>query len=475
MNLTMKDHPSHGNAMTRRWLFGLATAVAMPAVIACGNEGPSAAPPAPKAEPPKAPSIPAATAAPTSAPVPTKAAEQVEVTFHSRGGAPTSQEIVLYEEQMPLFMQQFPSIRIKHEGFTNEDYIKKLTVLLASNSVGDSLFANNAAANIFQLIVQKALRPLDDAVAASKFDLAPYFPGSVAALRRDGKLYGLPFKSSPGRGVLYYNQSLLEARGAGVPTGDWTLEKLVGETRKVEGGELFGHLPGVVQQNLIGVVRAHGGELVDAEGRKSLLNSPEAATAIAWIYDLIHARRLAPAPSTVATMGGDAKAFGAGKVATLRNGTSFHLSAQNEVKDQFKWFVTVHPKGPGGTGGSSFECDGYTIAQASRKADQAWEWVRWITRQEAGIRLAEIGGTAGGRVDVYRSPRLLKFPERQVFLEAMEQGAPFRPVFNTLFADYEAAINAALTPLWEGKETPGKSFLDGATALVQQVLDRPLP
>ena len=48
-------------------------------------------------------------------------------------------------------------------------------------------------------------------------------------------------------------------------------------------------------------------------------------------------------------------------------------------------------------------------------------------------------------------------------------------MFNTLFADYEAAINAALTPLWEGKETPGKSFLDGATAQVQQVLDRPLP
>ncbi len=468
----MNDDPSPRYARSRRRLLGMATGVMMPAAIACGSGAPTAE--APRTAPTKAPSVPEATVAPTSA-APTKTAEPVEVTFHSRGGAPTSQELVLYEEQMPLFMQQNPLIRIKHEGFTNEDYIKKLTVLLASNSVGDSLFVNNAAANVFQLIVQKALRPLDDAVAASKFDLTPYFPGSLAALRRDGKLYGLPFKSSPGRGVLYFNQSLLEARGAGVPNKDWTLLKLVEETRKVVGGDVFGHLPGVVQQNLVGVVRAHGGELVDAEGRKSLLNSPQAATAIAWIYDLIHGRKLAPAPSAVVAMGGDAKAFGTGKVATLRNGTSFHLTAQNEVKDQFKWFVTVHPKGPAGKGGSSFECDGYTIAQASKKVDAAWDWVRWITREEAGIRLAEIGGTAGGRLDVYRSPRLLKFPERQVFLDAMEQGEAFRPVFNTLFADYEAAINAALAPLWEGKESPGKSFLDNATAQVQQVLDRPLP
>src|SRR5688500_2965478 len=44
------------------------------------------------------------------------------IRFHSRGGAPTSQEPMLYEEQMPLFMQKYPNIKVIHEGFTGEDF-----------------------------------------------------------------------------------------------------------------------------------------------------------------------------------------------------------------------------------------------------------------------------------------------------------------------------------------------------------------
>jgi len=101
--------------------------------------------------------------------------------------------------------------------------------------------------------------------------------------------------------------------------------------------------------------------------------------------------------------------------------------------------------------------------------------VKWLTNQESGIRLGEIGGTVGGRPDVYRADRILKFPERKVFLEAMEGAMPGRPTFNTRATEYETVMGDALQPLWDGKEQPSKTFLDNVTAQVQAILDKPLP
>ena len=126
---------------------------------------PAAAPA--KAEPTKAPAAAAPTtaaaaAAPTKAPEPTKAAAEASITFHSRGGPPTGQEVILYEEQMPLFMKKFPNIKVKHEGFTGEDYVKKVTVLLASNSIGDAMWTAIGDGSIYNFAAMKAIIALDD-------------------------------------------------------------------------------------------------------------------------------------------------------------------------------------------------------------------------------------------------------------------------------------------------------------------------
>ena len=43
--------------------------------------------------------------------------------------------------------------------------------------------------------------------------------------------------------------------------------------------------------------------------------------------------------------------FTNGKMASGKWGTSFQLVAQRDVKDAFKWFASVHPKGPAGVPG----------------------------------------------------------------------------------------------------------------------------
>jgi hypothetical protein len=145
------------------------------------------------------------------------------------------------------------------------------------------------------------------------------------------------------------------------------------------------------------------------------------------------------------------------------------------VKDSFKWFATLHPKGPGNVPGSDYEIDGDSITAVSKAPDQGFQWVKWLTNQESGIRLGEIGGTVGGRPDVYKSERLLKDPIRRVFLEAMETAQAGRPLFNTRMAEYEKEIQDSLLPVFNGETAPNKTFLDDLARRVQVILDRPLP
>ncbi len=67
-------------------------------------------------------------------------AQPVTIRFHSRGGAPGSQEVTLYEEQIPLFEQKYPNIKVQHEGFTGEDYTQKITVLASGGTLGDVMW-----------------------------------------------------------------------------------------------------------------------------------------------------------------------------------------------------------------------------------------------------------------------------------------------------------------------------------------------
>jgi ABC-type glycerol-3-phosphate transport system substrate-binding protein len=257
---------------------------------------------------------------------PNPSAQPVTIRFHSRGGAPGSQEVTLYDEQMPLFMQKYPNIKVVHEGFTGEDYNQKITVLSAGNSLGDAMWTAIGGGVIYYFAATKVVQPVDPFVAKEKFDLSQYYKNVIEGLKRDGKLYGLPFKSHPGVAILFYNQSAYEKAG-GVPDKSWTLDRLVDAAKKVTQGDVLGYNPATSQKTILTYTRAFGGELLDPEGKKSLLNSPQAVQAITWMYEAFNKHGIAPKPSQAADQGGVDKMFTNGKLASGKWGTSFQLTA----------------------------------------------------------------------------------------------------------------------------------------------------
>lgn len=399
-----------------------------------------------------------------------------EVRFHARIGA---QEDALYDMMMPKFMAEHPDIKITKESFPGGEYPAKISTLHAGGTIGDAMWSALGGALIQYHYGQKIIQPLDDLVKGQNIDLSQWYKGCLDAVTVDGKLLGLPFKAHPGMAVVYYNQSAFEAAGMPVPTKEWTIQQQLEMAKaltKTEGDRVtqFGYFPNTSWKGFVTILRAFGGELLSEDRTKFQLNSEQGQAATQWLYDLFHTHKVAPKPNQITGTGGDAanQMWASGVIAMYQGGTSV-ANLEKTIGDKFKWMAVGNAKGPSGVGGSDFETDCYTLTSAAKNPEKAFEWIKYLCNQESGKQLGIIGGTIGGRPDVYGDADLLKHNYRQVFKELMDNAQASRITANWRQSEAETALTQLTQPLWTGDAKPDKAFLDDVTSQIQAIMDKP--
>jgi ABC-type glycerol-3-phosphate transport system substrate-binding protein len=164
--------------------------------------------------------------------------------------------------------------------------------------------------------------------------------------------------------------------------------------------------------------------------------------------------------------------WAAGALGLYQGGTSV-ANLGNTIGDKFKWMAVGNARGPSGVGGSDFEVDAFSITSASQNPEQAFEWLKYLTSHKSGKQLGIIGGTIGGRPDVYGDEELLKINYRQVFKELMDNAMPSRITANWRQTEAETAFTQLTQPLWTGEAKPDQAFLDSVTSQIQAILDKP--
>lgn len=403
------------------------------------------------------------------------AGEKVTVRFHARIG---QQEDTLYDMQMPKFMEENPDIEIVKESFPGEEYNTKVSTMLAGNTLGDAAWSALGGATINFMWAQGIVAPIDDLVASNNIDLTQWYEGCIKAITVEGNLLGLPFKSHPGLAVVYYNETAFEAAGLELPQSGWTQDQQIEAAKALTKGDanppFYGFLPGIgsVWKTLVTLSRAFGTELLNEDGTKFQLNSELGIQAITWLYDLFQTHKVAPTPAQM--VGGGNDMWIANSLGMYQGGTSVSVTG-GTIGDAFKWMVAPNAVGPGGVGGSDYEVDAYTVTTASQNPNEAFKWVQYLCSQDSGIQLGLIGGTVGGRPDVYGSEELLKFPFRVVFKEIMDNAMNSRITANWRQSEAETALAQLTQPLWAGDEAPTPEFIDGVAAQIQTILDLPRP
>jgi multiple sugar transport system substrate-binding protein len=319
---------------------------------------------------------------------------------------------------------------------------------------------------------------IDELIEANKVDLSEWYEGCIQAITVEGNLLGLPFKAHPGLAVIYYNTTAFDEAGLEYPTDDWTIEEQVDLAKALnvaDGDQVtrFGYLPSATWKGFVTLSRAFGKELISEDGTKFLLNeNPEV---VQWAYDFFHTHKVAPTPEQAVGLGGNAnQMWSSGLLGMYQGGTSVS-NLQNTIGDKFQWKAVGNAIGPGGVGGSDYEVDAYCITTATEHPNEAFKWVHYLCNQDSGVLLGVIGGTVGGRPDVYNSPVLLKNDYRQVFKGLMDNAQNSRITANWRQEEAEVAFGQLSQPLWSGEAQPDQAFIDDMAAQIQDIMDKPRP
>lgn len=404
------------------------------------------------------------------------AGEQVTIRFHARIGA---QEDALYDMQMPKFMEENPDIELVKESFPGEEFQAKVSTMQAGGTLGDAIWSALGQAKIQFSWAQGLVAPIDDLVASQNVDLTEWYEGCINAITVEGNLLGLPFKAHPGMAVTYYNETLFDEAGLEYPTSEWDQAAQIEMAKaltKEDGGRTtqFGYKPNLSWKGFVTLLRAFGGELISEDGTTFQLTSDEGMAAVNYAYEMHHVHAVAPKPDQIVGMTDGRDMWSTGVLGLFQAGT-WASNLGNVIADKFEWMVAPNAIGPGGVGGSDYEVDAYCVTTATEHPAEAFKWVQYLCNQESGVLLGVIGGTVGGRPDVYGSEELLQFPYRVVFKEVMDNAMDSRITANWRQEEAEVAFEQLMQPLWAGNEEPNDAFVGEVAAQIQTIMDQPRP
>jgi len=340
------------------------------------------APPAPAPAPATQSAATTAPAAPAKEP--TKAAQPVKI----RGTVWVSAaELDALGKLTEAYQKTTPSaqvewINIQGGGPYGRD---KLQTMIAGGDAPDVMMLNTG--QFEGLGSRGALLALDSFVDAEKFDLGIYWPQAVSGCKYKGKLYGLPRDIS--NVILYYNKDLFDKAGVKYPTADWTWNDMLAACKTLtrdNNGDGKTDQWGFAFNNIVwvwaGFVWGNGGDVLDADRTKCLLEDPKTLEALDFYFGLITKQQVAPPPGALPQAPGSSAQMLGQSTAMGLFGPWFRPSLVGMEKP-FKWDVSYPPKAPKtGNRGSVVYTDHWGLYATSKVAKDAWDFIKFLTSKD---------------------------------------------------------------------------------------------
>ncbi len=263
------------------------------------------------------------------------AQDRVTVTFMVPG---SQQEDADFAPVFDAFAEMYPEIDAQYTpagtGY-NSQYDDKLLTLLAAGTAPDvfkTLFGKFGAFGALGVYT-----PLDDYVKKypeiTQFD--DFFTNHIEGCMINGQLMALPNDGAP-EGI-WYNVDMFDAAGQDYPNWDWTWDTLteVAQTLTQKDGDITVQ-NGVGQPFWLETIWSNGGEILNEDGTKCLLDQPEAVEALTWMQDLTLKYQVTPSPEALAELAQNDR-FSTGKLGMfyavrgalggLRSIEDFHFDA----------------------------------------------------------------------------------------------------------------------------------------------------
>jgi multiple sugar transport system substrate-binding protein len=279
---------------------------------------------------------------------------------------------------------------------------------------------------------------------------------------REGELFALP-RDFDTVG-LWYNKALFDAAGVEYPNADWTWNDLRAAAQKltIPDQGVYGIAAWLTdQQGYYNTIAQAGGNVVSPDGAQSGYDDPNSIEGLRFWTDLIkegvsptHRQMIDTEPKQM---------FQSGNVAMFYGGSwqAVSLASTPPLADS----LGVAPLPAGEEDTTIIHGLGNAINANTACAEEAWEFVKFLSSQEAAETMAASGivipayeGSQQGWLDAFPQLDL-----QTAFLDQVDQATPFPVSENT--AEWQALEKEMLPAAWTGERPVDEVARDLAAAM----------
>ncbi|MGI8912832.1 MAG: ABC transporter substrate-binding protein [Chloroflexota bacterium] len=395
--------------------------------------------------------------------------KELRITWFSAG---STTGIDYFGVNAKAFSTKNPGITVSIEPVSGS-YDDKILTNVAGGTPPDVFLQGGRDFGLF--VSKGVLLDLSSLIARDHYDTGDFFAVCMQLTTWKGKVYGLP--DDLNLLGLYYNKDLFDKAGVQYPpttwgVANWTWQDFEDTARKLtvaNGGQTTQYgadFGGFGATGIAPVIWSYGGDFLDQNWTKSMLDQPQAESAISYLQTLVVKDKVLPTPADLAKQGSNPRFF-AGAVGMRVAGAFFSNPATQSIKS-FAWDVAALPSGPAGafsaTGGS--QGASWSVAAGGKQQDDAWQLTQWMASPASLTTLTEHGWIGArksiGTSSVYLDPKQLP-AHRKVFVDGTDH-IKIIPLIAD-WSDLNTAMDKGLTGVWTGSTTPQ----DAGNAIAQQV------
>ncbi|HSI72904.1 MAG TPA: sugar ABC transporter substrate-binding protein [Fimbriimonas sp.] len=385
------------------------------------------------------------------------------------------EQMALEEKLCEQFNEQNPDISVKFFRVPGSAYLNKAIVMFASRTAPDVVRIDHY--NFPNLVRKNYFLDLTALTAKDKdFRESDFFPQTINEARWKGGFYGLNVMF--GGEIMYYNKSLMKSAGLADPyelakKGEWTYDRMLQHAIALtkfgpDGrGKQFGIAVPTFPMN-VPTIWAFGGEILNEDKTKSLLDLPGSIKAYQFLTDLRWKYKCAPTPAQAAQ---SAFSFESGKLG-MEFGWMGSAPRYNSAIKSFDWDICPIPIGPSGNT-SMIKGNQLVIYRETKYPEASWRFIRFLTSSSTEKLLyVDNRRNFPTRKSVayskeFLNPKVRPF-QTDVFLQGVE-GARELPI-NHRWGEWTQILNSEQDNLYSGRERDAGVVMRRAAAQINEVL-----
>jgi len=384
------------------------------------------------------------------------------------------EQIAAEQSFCDLFNSRNRDIHVKLTLVPSSAYRQKMILMLASRTAPDVIRVDHYD---FPSLVGKGVffDMTDLARNDHGFHATDFFPSTIREGTYKGRLYGLNVMF--GGEIMYYNKTLFRQAGLEDPfelskRGLWTYDVFrrdaIALTRSEDGRPVqFGvQIPGFPA--LTPFVWGFGGDLLSADEKRCVMDSPQAVRAMQFLANLRWKDHCSPSPAENAN---SAFQFESGRIGMVFDWSGMSVRYRKAIRN-FEWDICPIPVGPAG-GVSMIKGNQLVIYRESAHPAAAWRFVRFMTSPLVEMKLyGEMRRNFPTRKAVAYSRQYLDGTlephNTRAFVSAVETAREL-PI-NSRWSEWTNALNAQTDDLFSGRNLNAADVMRKAARAANDVL-----